>query len=331
MINYLKTIDIDNTNEITFNSKTYKIYKMDAGIYNVSTDYFDMYVIKIKNKLIELNGFDIIFEYEECSEKYYYDEFKVIKNNDEYVEDYTTTSMITNKPISYCVKYYCTFQLDNNHKLGINIDYLSYFDTCIFNKNISCYVLTNDMSKKYLVEFSDKDLLLLNELYDMNNNSADHIKLFNLKLQDLINNNDNLMLFNVFKNFKYDLIMKNINVLINPILEQNNITAYFKNFPSFFDRELIFINADNNINFIRKAEAVSKFLTGDTCIDIFTGKILEYNFEEIYRDIQYLIIAIPTSNIQYVYEKIDNIFCLIKDYEDINEAINRYKLIAALS
>lgn len=347
MIDYFKKLDLNNLKDdeyITINNNQYTVNIIEPYIYCLNNDklYESYNFIKIKNQLFELDSLDLFITLENPhdNEKHeqYINEFKIIKDNNEHLSYYVNSDFLNDNPIDYLVDYHCALKLDDTYYLGIAINYTNSLQTCIFTKRASFYILNKDFTKKYSLQFNSNDIKLLNQLFNETNNFNNHIQLLGLKLIDLINDSSKIDLFNVFDDTPCKLsIMKNINTLINPILQEGNTTAYFRNFPSIIDRDINIINYDkSNVNFINKAEAIAKYLTGDSCINVFTGEIIESNFKLLYKDLEYLIIHVENTNFRYIYEKTDNIYCLIKMTDDlslekINQAMERANMISLLS
>lgn len=351
MINYLKQINIDNLKDneyIIINNKKYTIKKIEPNIYcfDNNESYESHSFIKIKNQLFELDDLDLFItfqnpydgESEILSHSQYINEFKKIKDNNEYLNYYIDSDFLNDNPTDCFIDYYCTLKIDDEHYLGVAIKYVNSLQTCIFNKQIFFYILNKDLSKKYSLLLKNNDVKILSQLFDEPNNFNYHIQLASLDLNDLINDTSKIDLFNVFDSTPYkSLIMKNINTLTNPILQEGDIKAYFQNFPNIFDKDIYIINNDkSNTNFEKKAEAIAKYLTGDSCINVFTGEIIEQQFTLLYKDLEYIIIYVENTNFRYIYEQIDNIYCLIKIVDDlslkkIDQAMERANMIKLLS
>lgn len=281
--------------------------------------------------ILKLENYYLMEEYKEESNSLFVfnDKFSIIRNN--------------------------IININDNYDLIVNTSQTIYFKSYYWYKNHRLTIINNKTHKQLIIEVKEEELTRYLNLFK--NKDFENIKLFftnlyNLqtddKLKEKFIENFNKQLLDKFDTQnvpigkkRRELIFNNINKFFIPITIEDNVKVFIRDF--LIDKydeegENIFRyikngkeieNVDKYFN-IRKNISIFKYENSLHDIDIYSGNVTNYKYEEKYRDNNGLIIDSNyiMSPARY-YIKHDNVW-VDANNDETQEIIKRKDIILKL-
>ena len=307
-------------------------------------------------------------EYDEYVEAYQdFDKFQLLIINNKVIkvqiEDISDTALYYNdfKRIKKLMKKYDDAIF--NCKYDFHTRKINYYFSCPISEfiylGVSCsnrffnsgwqmkeYFYLYDEENEYYYEMNDfdvKQLFNLLETLNINLNEFEKFKqaykIMHYDVEDYLKDNS---ILNDIINFYSDipfLKKQNIKKFFKPIYETDNFKGYFKSRYSnklYYSEILYAYDSDNKeelkINKRITAEIMNYLLKKDSAINIYTGKILnnDYNFHVDYEDSEHLIIDSKDYCVSRYYVKYNGIY-VSATIEERNEMIELQETIKKLT
>lgn len=348
-----------NKTECNLALETYNdITEMES---DVKDDY--CHLLKIGNNMIEIifDGYDTESMYdfnEECNNyESIKDRYKLMTEvglrSSDSVTYSTRNDVIDIEYISLIDLKHCYLAIEICNTLNPKRYY--------WNKNINIIILNKELDK-YIDITIDSGIgpliKALTNVYESREYSIerclDFLNIYNYSMKSLISDNKKIDLIKKCFTSVYCLNEEDITKYFEPVLidEKNKLKAYFSRFftvcspDPYVEYDIHNLDLDDLKKFKRKASSVIESLTHEARIDIYSGKCIDKDWRERYKDYEYLLIKRknnfesfnnsepigPNESVEF-YELLDDIYVHAEYFnqreikKEINDRINICKTL----